>query len=48
MGFALVLEVLCEIDRGHAPSVDFPLDGIVVGEGGLEAIKEIWHCVLAR
>jgi len=30
MGFALVFQVLGEIDRGHAPSTDFPLNGIAV------------------
>ena len=35
---ALVLHVLGEVDRGHAPSTDFPLDGVAVDEGGLEAV----------
>ncbi len=47
MGFALVLEVLCEIDRGHAASAEFFLDGVAVGAGGGETVREIWHCVLA-
>ncbi len=32
---------------GHAPSTDFPLDGIAVGEGGLETVEKVRHCVLA-
>ena len=47
MGLALVLEVLCEIDRGHAASAEFFLDGVAVGEGHFQAVAEVWHCVLA-
>ncbi len=43
MGFTLVLEVLCEIDRGHAASAEFPLNGVAVGEGSFEAVKGVWH-----
>ncbi len=47
MGFALVLEVFCEIDRRHASGTNFPLDGVAVGEGSFETIKKLWHYVLA-
>ena len=47
MGFALVLEVLGEIDRGHTAGADLFLDGVPVGEGRLEPVKKVWHCVLA-
>ena len=47
MGFALVLKVLGEVDRGHAAGTDFPLDGVAVGEGVLEAVEKVRHCVLA-
>ena len=44
---ALVLQILGEIDRRHAPSADFALDSIAVCDGGLEAVEKVWHCVLA-
>ncbi len=44
---AVKLEVFGQVHRRHTPSADLPLDGVAVGEGGLEAIEEIWHCVLA-
>ena len=47
MGFALVLEVLGQVHRGHATNTDLPLDGVAVGEGGFEAVEKVWHCVLA-
>ena len=47
MGFALVLEVLGQVDRGHAAGAKFSFDGIAVRKGGFEAVQEIWHCVLA-
>ena len=30
-----------KVDRGHAPSADLALDGIAVGEGGLEAVESV-------
>ncbi len=44
---AVVLEVFGQIHGGHAASTDLPLDGVAVGEGGLEAVKKVRHCVLA-
>ena len=44
---AAVFQVLGEVDRCHAARAKFPLDGVPVGEGGFEAVDEIWHCVLA-
>ncbi len=41
------LQVLGKVDRGHPASTDLFLDGIAVGEGGLEAVEKVWHCVLA-
>ena len=34
---AVMLEVLGEVDRGHAAGAELPLDGVAVGEEGLEA-----------
>jgi len=39
----VVLEVLCEVDPSHAPSADFPLDDVAVGEGGFETVEGIGH-----
>ena len=36
---AVVLEVLCEIDRGHAAGAQLPLDAVAVGEGRPEASR---------
>ncbi len=44
---ALVLQILGEVDRGHAARAEFFLDGVAVGEGGLEAVEEVRHGVLA-
>ena len=33
---AVVLEVLGEVDRGHAPLAQLPLEAVAVGEGGDE------------
>ena len=33
---AIVLEVVREVDRGHAASAEFALDGIAVGQGLLK------------
>ncbi len=43
MGFALVLEILGTVHRSHAPSADFPLNGIAVGEGGREPGGDLGH-----
>ena len=45
-GFALVLEILGEVDRGHTAAAHFLLDGIAVGEGGFETVEAVCHCVL--
>ena len=42
---AMVLEVFGEIDRGHAARTQLFLDGVAVGEGGLETIEKVRHCV---
>ena len=34
---AVVLQVLGEEDRGHAPAPELALDGVAVGQSGLEA-----------
>ncbi len=47
MGFALVLQILGEVDRGHSTRANLFLDGIAVGKGGLQAVENVWHCVLA-
>ena len=26
---------------------EFPLDGVAVGEGSLQAVEKLWRCVLA-
>ncbi len=43
----LVFQVLGEIDGGHAARNKFFLDDIAIGEGGFEAVMQVWHCVLA-
>lgn len=40
---ALVLEVLGEVDGGHASLPELTLDAVSVGEGGGEAIKRSAH-----
>ena len=37
------LQVLGEIDRRHPTTAEFPLDGVAVGEGGLEAGEGVSH-----
>ncbi len=44
---AAVLQGFGGVDRCHAARAEFFLDGIAVGEGGLEAVHKVWHCVLA-
>ena len=34
--FAVVLEIVREIDRSHPAAAEFPLDGVAVGEGRFE------------
>ena len=41
----VVLEVLSEVDGGHAPGAEFFFDGVAVGEGGFEAVEKLWHWV---
>ena len=33
---AMVPEIVGEIDRGHSPAAQLPLNAVAVGEGGLE------------
>jgi hypothetical protein len=40
---AVMLEILREVDSGHPTATKFPLDGVTVGEGCLEAIKRVSH-----
>jgi hypothetical protein len=40
---AVVLYVQSEIDRRHAATAEFSLDGVVVGEGGLQAVEGVSH-----
>ena len=40
---AVVLQVLDEVDRRHAASTDFTLDGVPIGQGGLEAVEGVRH-----
>ncbi len=47
MGFALVLQVLGEVHRGHAARADLTLDGIAVGEGGFETVDEVRQALAA-
>ncbi len=43
MGLALVREIVGEVDGGHAASTEFTLDGVAVGEGGGEALRNVCH-----
>ena len=36
---AVVLQVLGEVDRGHAALADLPLDAVAVAEGGGERVR---------
>ena len=36
---AVVLEVVREIDRGHAPAAELALERVAVGQGGLEPFQ---------
>ena len=40
---AIVLEVLGQIDGGHAALAELPLDAVAVGEGGGEAGPGVGH-----
>ena len=40
---AVVLQVLREVDRGHAALAQLPLDAVAVGEGGNKAGKRVRH-----
>jgi len=44
---AVVLEVLGEVDGGHAAGPELVLDGVAVGEGGFETVEELRHCTRA-
>jgi len=41
--FAVVLEILGQIDGGHAAATRFPLDGVAVGKGGRESFGRVSH-----
>ncbi len=40
---AVVLQVLGEVDRGHAARAEFFLDGVAVGKGVFEAVEGVGH-----
>ena len=40
---ALVLDVVGEVDGGHATCADLTLDAVAVGEGGFEAVEDVGH-----
>ena len=40
---AIVLEVVREVDRGHAAGAEFALDAVAVGEGGVQARADGVH-----
>ncbi len=42
-----MLQVLCQVHRCCPATTEFALDGVAVGEGGLEAVEKVRHCVLA-
>ena len=42
---AVVFDVVGQIHGRHATGAEFFLDEVAVGEGGGEAVNEIWHCV---
>src|SRR5437899_1751024 len=41
--FALVLQILGEIDRGHSAAAELAFDGVAVGEGRGEAREDLTH-----
>jgi hypothetical protein len=43
---AVVLQVLGEVDGGHAALAELPLDAVALGEGGLEAGHRVGHVEL--
>ena len=45
---AVVLEVLREVDGGHAAGADLTFDPVAVGEGYLEPVLELGHVSLLR
>ena len=40
---AVVFQVFGKVDRGHAARAKLFLDGVAVGEGGLEAVEGVGH-----
>ncbi len=40
---ATVFQILGEVDRGHAASAEFVLDGVVVREGGFQSFDGVRH-----
>src|SRR6476469_5376231 len=36
-----VLEIPSEVDRGPAPATELSLDGVAVGQGGLETLEQV-------
>ena len=41
--FAIVLEVLGQVDRGHAALAQLPFDAVAVGEGALQLRRRLGH-----
>ena len=39
----IVPNVLSQIPLGHAALAEFTLDGVAVGQGGLQAIQSVGH-----
>ncbi len=44
---AVVLQVLGEVDSGHAAVAKLPLDGVAVGEGGAQALSRVHRANLS-
>ena len=45
---AIVLEVVREIDGGHAAGAELALDAVAVGEGGRESRERLGHAATIR
>ena len=46
--FALVLEIVREIHRGHAAGAEFALDAVATAKGGGEALLDAVHLLKMR
>jgi len=40
---AVVLEIVGQIDHGHAAATDLSFDGVAVGQGGLQSVQQVGH-----